>query len=262
MMSLMLKILAIIGCILLAALLVVVWVIVVPRHFWLEYCKADGVLVKINIGPFKFSLYPLPKFLQKKTDGKKVEDAPKTEETVKKEPQPAKAPQTVEKKAEKPAQPKSGTPKPQPKPVQTAEEKNSPLDEINLSFDLVKDVVNSAKGVMKRIFKAIKFRDVSFTLPVYAGEVHKTQKLYGAVTNGFYSLAVFLQKHLQITFKSPIIVADFANGYKDSVYFYTQITASPVLLLAAAWFAYKQYKLILENNKKAPQAMEKENNNG
>ena len=71
-----------------------------------------------------------------------------------------------------------------------------------------------------------------------------------------------LQKHLQITFKSPLFVADFADRYKDSIYFYCQITASPVLLLAAAWFAYGQYNSIMENNKKAPDATEKETNNG
>jgi LysM repeat protein len=84
---------------------------------------------------------------------------------------------------------------------------------------LVKDVVSSAKGIMRRIFRAIKLRDVSFTLPVHSGDVYKTQQLYGAVTNSFFALSVFLQKHLQITFKSPIFVADFADRYKDSVYF-------------------------------------------
>ena len=238
--SLMIKILAVIGCILLAVLLLLLWVIVMPRHFWVEYCKADGVLVKMNIGPFKLGLYPLPKFLQKKTDGKKGEKTEKAEKT------PSSQPKTE--------------PKPQQKPQR--EEKTNPLADLQLSFQLVKDVVASAKGIVKRIFKAIKFRDVSFTLPIHAGDVHKTQKMYGAVTNSFYTLSVFLQKHLQITFKSPIFVADFADCYKDSVYFYTQITASPILLLAAGWFAYNQYNNIMENNKKVETTTEKENNNG
>ena len=230
MMTLMLKILAVVGWLLLAILLLVVWVILVPRHFWLEYCKAEGVTVKMNIGPFKLNLVPPPKFLNKKSDGKK-EQKPQTEQA---------SSQTAPQQSEKP----------------------NPFGDLQLSMELVKDVVNSAKGVMKRIFKAIKFRDVSFTAPVYAGDVYKTQKLYGIVTNSFYTLATFLQQHLQITFKSPLFVADFANRHSESVYFYTQITASPVLLLSAGWFAYNQYNLILENNKKAPQAMEKENNNG
>ena len=230
MMTLMLKILAVLGWVLLAVLLLVVWVIVMPRHFWLEYCKQDSLVVKMNIGPFKLTLVPPPKFLAKKPDGKKEQET-----------QPA---------------------KPETSQQGTQREKTNPFSDLQLSMQLIKDVVNSAKGLMKRIFKAIKFRDVSFTAPVYAGDVHKTQQMYGLVTNSFYTLAAFLQQHLQITFKSPLFVADFANRHSESVYFYTQITASPVLLLSAGWFAYNQYNLIMENNKKAPQATEKENNNG
>ena len=227
-MTLMLKILSVLGIVLGLIVLVLLWLVLVPRHFWVEYCKADGPQVKMNIGPAKVSLYPLPEFIKKKTGGKKAQ--PDTEK--------------------------------QPTEKSQDTEKHSPLDDIQLSMDLVKDIVSSAKGIMKRIIKAIKFRDVSFTVPVHSSDAYKTQKKYGVVTNAFYTLSVFLQKHLQITFKSPIFVADFADRYKDSVYFYTQITASPVLLLAAAWFAYKQYDMITENYKKSPQVTEKENNNG
>ena len=141
-------------------------------------------------------------------------------------------------------------------------EKFNPLDDIEFSFNLVKEVVSAAKGIVKRIFNAIKFRDVSFTIPVHSGDAFKTQKTYGMVTNSFYALSVFLQKHLQITFKSPLFVADFADRYKDSIYFYCQITASPVLLLAAGWYGYNQYSIIIENNKKVTDTAQKENNNG
>ena len=65
-MTLMLKILQAVGILLGIILLVVLWVIVMPRHFWVEYSKADGPLVKMNIGPFKLRLFPLPDFIQKK----------------------------------------------------------------------------------------------------------------------------------------------------------------------------------------------------
>ncbi|MBR4036173.1 MAG: hypothetical protein IKJ05_05525 [Oscillospiraceae bacterium] len=226
-MTLILKILSVLGIILGVLLLLVLWVIIMPRHFWVEYCKPDGPVVKMNIGPFRLRLFPLPDFIAKKTAEKKTK--PENKKTEKKQ-----------EKTEKP----------------------NPLADIQFSFDLVKQVVSAAKGIMARIFKAIKFRDISFTVPVHGSDALKTQQTYGIVTNSFYSLSVFLQKHLQITFKSPIFVADFADRYKDSVYFYCQITASPVLLLTAAWFAYEQYKSITENNKKAPDATLKENTNG
>lgn len=228
-MTLIFKILSVLGAILGLVLLLLVWVAVMPRHFWVEYCKTDGVQIKMNIGFFKISLFPVPQFIRNKTGNRKTEEKPAS----------AREEKTPDKK-----------------------DRINIFDDIQLSMKLVKDVVSSAKGIMRRIFRAIKFRDVSFTLPVHSGDVYKTQQLYGVVTNSFFALSVFLQKHLQITFKSPIFVADFADRYKDSVYFYTQITASPVLLMAAAWFAYNQYNSIIENNKKPSQVMEKENNNG
>lgn len=223
-MTLLIKILSVLGRILLAVFLLVLWIVLVPRHFWVEYCKQDGPTVKMNIGPFKIGLYPLPSAGQKKTERQKTD-------TNKKDP-------------------------PQEK------QKFNPLDDIQLSMQLVKDVVSAAKGIMAKILSSIKFCDVSFTLPIHNNDVYKTQKMYGLVTNSFYSLAVFLQKHMQVTFKSPIFVADFAGTYKDSAYFYTQITASPVLLLLAAWYAYTQYNEITTNHKKAQDAAEKEKNNG
>lgn len=222
-MTLILKILSVIGIVLAVLLMLLLWVIVMPRHFWVEYSKPDGPLVKMNIGPFKIGLYPLPGFVQKKLDSKTEKD---------------KAMDKSDRQTETSQQ----------------EEKANPLGDIQFSFDFVKQVIAAAKGIMARIFKAIKFRDLSFTVPIHGSDALKTQQTYGIVTNSFYSLSVFLQKHLQITFKSPIIVADFANRYKDSVYFYCQITASPVLLLAAGWFAFNQYNIITQNNKKAENA--------
>lgn len=230
-MTLMLKILSVLGLILLAVILLLVWIILVPRHFWLEYCKADGLVVKMNIGPFKMRLYPLPDFLAKKA-GKSQKEKPQSA-------------QSDENNTEK-----------------STDNKINPFDDIQFSMKLIKETVAAAKGIMKRIIRAIKFRDVSFTVPIHHSDVLKTQQLYSAVTNSFYSLAIFLQKHLQITFKSPLFVADFADRYKDSIYFYCQITASPILLLAAGWYGYNQYSIIIENNKKVTDTAQKENNNG
>ena len=217
-MTILFKILSVAAIILLILLLLLLWLILVPRHFWVEYSKRDGLIIQMNIAFFRFTLYPLPAFLQKKTGGKK---------------------------------------EPKEKKVQT-EEKPNPLADIQFSFDLVKQVVSSAKGIMQKVFRAIKFRDVSFTVPLHSNDIHTTQKMYGAVTNAFYSLSIFLQKHLQIFFKSPVFVADFAGRYSDAVYFYSKITASPVLLLVAAYYAYTQYNLIINNYTKADNAPQKE----
>ena len=96
-------------------------------------------------------------------------------------------------------------------------------------------------------------------MPIHKEDAFETRQAYGKATTAFYTLSAFLQMYVNISFKSPIFVADFADKYGQSVYFYGQITASPVLLLAAALYGFKRYKTILENNKKADIAKEKEN---
>ncbi len=227
-MTVFIKILAGLGILLLLILALLLWLILVPRHFWLEYSKPEGPTAKMNVAFFKVTLYPLPKFLTEKADkpDKKKEDKTDKAKT-----------ETKEDKKE-----------------------NNPLKNLQLSFNLVQQIISAAKGIMQRVFRAIKFRDVSFTLPIHMDSPERTQQAYGMVTNSFYTLAMFLQKHLQINFKSPIFVADFAGTYGDAVYFYTQVTASPILLLAAGYFAYTQYKEIITTNQKPapadPQATE------
>lgn len=259
-MTLMLKILQAVGILLGIILLLVLWVIVMPRHFWVEYSKADGPLVKMNIGPFKLRLFPLPDFIQKKMAEKQggAEKDKKEKPQKKEKPREKTAADGGKTQSPQPQKERAEQPQTEQRQDKTEKEKKNPFADIQFSLDLVKQVVAAAKGIMAKIFKAIKFRDVSFTVPIHGTDAMKTQQTYGIVTNSFYTLAIFLQKHLQITFKSPIFVADFADSYKDSIYFYCQITASPVLLLAAGWFAYGQYNQIMENNKKSPATPEGE----
>ena len=228
MMTVLLKILSVIGIILLIFIALIMWVILVPRNFWVEYSKRDGLIAKMNVAFFKVTLYPLPRFLNKKRDDI-AEKAEKAER-------------------EKNSGENSGN--------------TSFAENIQFSFDLVKQVLSAAKGIIKRIFKALKFRDVSFTAPVYAGDIHSTQKAYGAVTSAFYSLNIFLQQYVQIYYKSPVFVADFANSYGDAVYFYCKITASPAMILSAAYFAYKQYVAIIRANTATTAQQKKEIKNG
>ncbi len=230
-MTVLLKILAVAGWLLLAVLLLLLWIIFVPRHFWLEYSKAEGFTAQVNLAFFRIRVYPVPDFISRLASGKKKQQKEEKQNT---------------------GNENGGA----------ENKKRNPLADLQFSFGLIKQVVSAAKGIMKRVFGAIKFRDVSFTIPIHTADVLKTQQIYGAVTSAFYSLNTFLQKHLQLYYKSPVFVADFAGRYSEALYFYCKITASPVLLLAAAYFAYTQYTQITENNKKSPDVTEKEIING
>ena len=74
----MLKILAVIGCILLCLVVLVLWVIIVPRAVFVEYTENAGVAVKVRIFLFKIKVYPL-----NLPFGKKDKDKPKKEKTAK-----------------------------------------------------------------------------------------------------------------------------------------------------------------------------------
>ncbi len=228
-MTLLIKLLTAVGVLLAAVLLMLLWILVVPRRFWVEYCKADGLMVKMNIAFFKARIYPLPKFVYKILHPKRGKREAKNKGA------------TVDNQKEK---------------IQ------NPLKDLQISFDLVTQIIQSAKVFMQKIFKALKFSDVSFTLPLYAGDVLATQKTYATVTTAFYSFSIFLQKHLQIYYKSPVFVADFANRYSDAVYFYTKITASPILLLISGMYGFTKYKEITDNHQKLSDATTKENKNG
>mgnify|MGYP004667724517 FL=1 len=215
------KILAVLGKVLLCLLALILWVVIIPRSFWVEYTARDKVCLWVRLIFFKVKIYPLPKLPSFKKGEKKPSRELKSEKD------------------------KGGKP--------------NISDDLQLSFDLVKQTVSAFKGVMKRVLKAIKFKDISFTLPIHKEDAFETRQAYGKATTAFYTLSSFLQMYVNISFKNPIFVADFGDKYRQSVYFYGQITASPLLLLAAALYGFKRYKTILENNKKADIAKEKEN---
>ena len=211
-MSWIADILLFLAAVLVFLLLLVLWVILVPRHFWVEYCKTDGLIVQVNLAFFKITLFPLPSFIKK--------------EKKKKETQ-------AEKEKEKPADDgKTEKDKKQPQLPQ-------------FSFRLARDILSAAKGVMKRVLKAIKFSHVSFTVPVYGGRPEETQKKYAGITSAFYTFNIFLQQIVHVYYEKPIFIADFANLHTNSLYFYCKISASPVMLLAAAVFAFRQYRKIM-----------------
>ncbi len=214
----MLKILTVTGWILLALVILLLWVIIVPRSIYVEYSKLHELTVKVRVFLFKIKVYPL-NFPFKKKDGKKKGKAENTRGTQ--------------------------------QPPQPQQKKKSQLQQLMQDLpkgmELVKEVLGAVKGVTAILLKGIRIKDASFTLPVYAGDAHETQKQYGIVTNAFYSFNIFLQKYVKIFWKSPVFIADFANLYSDSLYFYCKIQASPSIILVAGWYLLKTYRRLTKN---------------
>ena len=216
----MLKILAVIGCILLCLIALVLWVIIVPRAVFVEYTENAGVAVKVRIFLFKIKVYPL-----NLPFGKKDKDKPKKEKT------------------EKSAQPQGDKPNQNKKSFTLGEK-------LPKGMELVKTVLSAVKGVGRILLKGIAIKDVAFTVPISGKNAYDTQKLYGKVTSAFYTFSIFLQKYVRLNIKKPIFVADFADMYSHSTYFYCKIVASPSIILSSGWYLFKIYKNLDKQNNK------------
>lgn len=217
----MLKILAVIGCILLTLLVLILWVIIVPRSVFVEYTENAGITVKVCLFVFKIKVYPL-----NLPFGKKDKDKPE------------------KKKAEKSAQPQGDKPNQNKKSFTLGEK-------LPKGMELVKTVLSAVKGVGRILLKGIAIKDVAFTVPISGKNAYDTQKLYGNVTSAFYTFSIFLQKYVRLNIKKPIFVADFADMYSHSTYFYCKIVASPSIILSAGWYLFKIYKNLDKQNNKS-----------
>ena len=226
----MMKFFLILLYILLFVLALVLWIIICPRSFWIEFDKKDSLVVKMRIFLFKIRLFPLPSFLVKK--GEKSAEA---------------AAKDAEKAAKKAAKKEAAQSK---KAADRREERGGPLADIQFSFGLIKQALEAVGRIMKRILHSFKIRDVSFTIPVYDEDPHKLQKKFANITSAFYSLNTCLEQVFRLTYKAPQFVPDFAGRYSDSLYFYCQITASPFLLVVRGLYALRQYLKIKKENKK------------
>ena len=215
----MLKILAVTGCILLCLLALVLWVIIVPRSVFVEYTEAEGITVKVRIFLFKIKVHPF-----NMPFGKRKKDKPKKE------------------KAQKAAQPKDGKTKHNKKVFDLG-------DKLPKGMELVKTVLSAVKGVGRILLRGIAVKDVSLTAPLCASTAYETQKLYGNVTSAFYTFSIFLQKYVRLSIKSPVFIADFADMYSHSTYFYCKIVASPSIILSAGWYLFKTYKNLEKQHK-------------
>ena len=211
----MLKILTVTGWILLALVILLLWVIIVPRSIYVEYSKLHELTVKVRVFLFKIKVYPLNLPFKKKD----------------------------RKKADKP---KNGQDTQQPQQKKKSSAKQL-MEDLPKGMELVKEVLGAVKCVTAILLKGISIKDAAFTLPVYAGDAYETQKQYGLVTNAFYSFNIFLQKYVKIFWKSPVFIADFANLYSDSLYFYCKIQASPSIILVAGWYLLKTYRRLTKN---------------
>ncbi len=260
----MLKILAVLGWIILAILILVIWFILVPRDVYIEYTQKKSLVVKVRLFLFKIKVYPISFSFKKKEKRKNIKVKSNTEkDTIHKE-TPSQTQNYTQVKNQQQNKTKSEvcTHKKTQTTTQTkteteikksnskAKNKFKEITEYILNNkSLIREVFSTVKGALKILLNGIKIKDVSFIIPICAEDAHDVQKKYAAFTTSFYSLNIFLQKYVKIYYKSPIFIADFANIYEDKDYFYCKIQASPSIIIILGWYLFKQYNQIMSTNK-------------
>ena len=211
----MLKIIAVAGWVLLALLLLVLWVLAVPRGIFVEYTEASGIVVKVRIFLFKIKVFST------NTSSEKKKNKPKKEKQQNKKTDTA---------------------------AQAEKKKPDFAQKLPKGMELVKTVLSAVKGAGRILLRGIAIKDVSFTVPVSGGDAHAVQKNYAKITTAFYTFSIFLQKYVRLQIKNPVFIADFAQLYSGSTYFYCKIQASPGIILPAGWQLFKIYRNLDKQN--------------
>lgn len=275
----MLKLLAIIGYILLAVIILLCWVIIIPRSIYVEYTQKEDITVKIRIFIFKLQVYPW--LFTKKDKGISdvgpqedeippdlpVQDGegdniPNSDQDTKHGDMPLQmangekrkwyqgknASKAMEEKPIKDNQGKDNKNQEDKKAKRPEKDKKDYFQALPHGFELVKTVLCVTKGIFRILLRGIKFKDICFTVPLKSEDAYETQQLYGRVTGAFYAFNAFLQRYVKISYKNPVFLADFANIYENSVYFYCKIQASPSIIIVVGWYLFKTYRKLTKIN--------------
>lgn len=193
----------------LAALLVLLVLLVVCPvwvHLELDY---DVLTVKLQVFGLKFKVWPL---------AEKKPKAPK-----KKKGKKAKKASSATKKDEKPK-----------------EKKGLPFD---LSFELIVQLIGLAGGLVRRLLKALKVRDVRLFLPVQGKDPAATAIRYGQIMAAANAAHGALYDAVRLSVDKIEICPDFGGDNKFRRSFYCKIGTCPIIIISVAvWALYALFK--------------------
>ncbi len=164
--------------------------------------KNETFTVHLTILFLRFKVFPLPKKEKKKVE--KVEK--KAEETTEK----------AEKKLKK--------------------------SKFPIMLEDISTIIATATGAIKIIFKGIYFNKIRIFYPVYKENADQTAIYYGQLQAYVSATFACLQNILNLRFKSVKLVADFNNELSKNTYLSCKIYASPIILIIAGIYVFKELK--------------------
>lgn len=213
------QILAAVGWILLALLLVMILAVALPAKVLVDWRGGKWTL-KARVLFLTFRLYPRHR-------RKRAEEAHST---------PAGAPEGT---AEKPA-----AESPQPGTAETAADGGKKTGETQtrrkrrIPWNKIAHSIRTAGGFVRRVLRFVHVDDIELCLPVHEEDAAQTAIQYGRIQASLGALIAALRNVVRLDFKKVNIFADFDGVCEKQTAFSCKIGAPPVIIAIAAIWAY------------------------
>ncbi len=201
-MSILLTVLAVIGYILLAILLIVFILLILPVHVLLEY-KSKKFTAILRIFFIKIQVFPL-----NKKEDKKVEKAEKKAE--------GKVDKVIKKEKKK-------------------------INFILFAEDIF-EIIATAGTVMSKIIRSLSFTKITLIYPVHKTEAADTAVFYGRVNAYVGTAIGTLHNYLRMKIKNVEIICDYDNIHEDKTYVYCDVSAVLISILTVFIYALIRLK--------------------
>lgn len=118
------------------------------------------------------------------------------------------------------------------------EKKKKTLPEL---LHFVNKIVSSASSGLQFLLKFLWIRRVELVVPVHAEDAGDTAVQFGQVQALIGGTRAVLDNIFNISYKMLQVYPDFSGQYAAGIYFSCKIVASPVIMLATAFVAFKRY---------------------
>ena len=124
----------------------------------------------------------------------------------------------------------------------------------DISFDMIRDYINSASPPIKRLFKKIRITDLYIDWVIGSEDAAATALKYGGICAAIYSLLEFLKAFFSVKIREVNIEADF-EAEKDDIFAYITLKLRISTAIGCVmWLAVRVLKTYLRYNGKQTKA--------
>lgn len=106
----------------------------------------------------------------------------------------------------------------------------------------IADLVSTIGWAMRLILRLVHVRDIRLIWPVHCEDAAETALAYGQTQAYFGGALAAFQNVVNLRVKQWDVIPDFAGEYKYRRYFYCKITATPLIMIIAAVYAFAHLK--------------------